>query len=145
MLYGPIGAGCQGMAAQAAAGGIEVRNLLAEGTTCRGCGECCGRLLPLIPGEAEKIAAWAKSHGIRPHRPRGGLLVEDMMCPWLADDGTCSVYEARPLVCRAFRCDKGRTGFTWRDIFEIGRAAKAAGAEEPELVDMRAALLGLRK
>ena len=39
---------------------------------CRGCGECCGRFLPLTPADKVRLAAYVCSHGIKPHpEPRG--------------------------------------------------------------------------
>lgn len=70
---------------------------------CRGCGECCGRFLPLSLYDRLRLRAYARKHGVAPHAPRGEA---DLTCPYLTDELDCAVYPARPAVCRAYRCDK---------------------------------------
>lgn len=31
---------------------------------CRGCGECCGRFLPLTPADKVRLMAYVRSHGM---------------------------------------------------------------------------------
>ena len=38
------------------------------------------------------------------------VLAEERRCPMLAADGRCAVYEARPLGCRTFFCDRADAG-----------------------------------
>jgi uncharacterized protein len=63
-----------------------------DALTCkRGCDSCCVDGLSVLPVEAALIEA----HGGRPSpRQREG------MCAFLDDDGACTVYEARPVLCR---------------------------------------------
>lgn len=58
-----------------------------------GCGECCG-VAPCSTSEYDRVATYAKLHGITPQR-------QGSTCPYYID-GTCSVYDARPAVCRLF-------------------------------------------
>lgn len=63
-----------------------------DALTCkRGCDSCCVDGLSVLPVEA----AFIEAHGGRPPaRQRAG------MCWFLDDDGACTVYEARPVLCR---------------------------------------------
>ncbi len=91
---------------------------------CRGCGECCSRFLPLSPYDLRRLEPYVHEHGVKPHEPRGEV---DLMCPWLTDGKECAVYEARPEVCRAYRCDQHKRG-ELRGFF---------GAASAEVTDMR--------
>lgn len=70
---------------------------------CIGCGKCCGHYLPLSDEDIRRVSAYAQEHGVEP-RWTG------VDCPWLADNWTCSVYQARPDVCRAYHCDARKAG-----------------------------------
>ena len=75
---------------------------------CRGCGECCGRFLPLTPADEIRLAAYVRSHGIKPHpEPRS---IVDLTCPYLNGKRECMVYEARPEICRGYSCSKHASG-----------------------------------
>lgn len=58
-----------------------------------GCGECCGPAL-CTEQEYQQVVGYARNRGIEPLR-------QGMTCPFY-QGGTCSVYEARPFVCRLF-------------------------------------------
>jgi uncharacterized protein len=58
-----------------------------------GCGDCCGPA-PVTQAEFDRIVVYITQHKIVP-RDQG------QTCP-LYHDGRCSIYEARPLACRAF-------------------------------------------
>lgn len=59
---------------------------------CRGlCRESCG---PVFMAEAERDRIEAMTGEPLP------MVGDDLTCPLLTDDGRCSVYAARPLVCR---------------------------------------------
>lgn len=68
------------------------------------CGECCG---PAMCRESEfaKIVDFIQASGITPQR-------QGLTCP-LYQNGTCQVYEVRPMICRAFghleqmKCSRG--------------------------------------
>jgi Fe-S-cluster containining protein len=83
-----------------------------DALTCkRGCDACCVDGLSVLPVEAALIQA----HGGRPSpRQREG------MCAFLDDDGACTVYEARPVLCRTH-----------------GLALKSSGKEDQEARGLR--------
>lgn len=85
--------------------GMEVTDLYTG--DCRGCGECCSRFLPLSLIDRARLRAYVLANGIEPHEPRAEF---DMLCPYLADDKTCAVYEARPGICESYRCDLHKRG-----------------------------------
>jgi hypothetical protein len=60
----------------------------------RGCGECCGPV-PVTETEYQRIRRFIVHRDVKP--ANNGPIT----CP-LYIDGVCSVYEARPLACRAF-------------------------------------------
>ena len=66
-----------------------------------GCGECCGRFLPMFPWEAVVVRSAARKVDVR---PEDGPL--DLTCPLLTADRRCAVYGSRPTVCRAFDCQR---------------------------------------
>ena len=70
---------------------------------CVGCGKCCGHYLPMSSQDIERVRRYAREHGTEP-RWTG------IDCPWLADNKTCAVYEARPDVCKAYHCDSRMSG-----------------------------------
>lgn len=78
----------------------QVKNLYKG--DCRGCGECCSRFLPLSKKDIERIKAYTEENDIK-QRPEGADI--DLTCPYLTEDKVCAIYEARPDICRAYRCD----------------------------------------
>lgn len=63
-----------------------------DALTCkRGCDACCVDGLSVLPVEAALIEV----HGGRPPAQQ-----REGMCAFLDDDGACTVYEARPVLCR---------------------------------------------
>lgn len=69
---------------------------------CRGCGECCGRYLPMTLADRIRVEGYVRTHGIVPRTPPAGML--DLVCPYLSQEGECMVYEARPEICRRYSC-----------------------------------------
>lgn len=85
----------------------------------RGCNYCCHLRLTVQPHEAFALAAWIKSHfsaeriaGVV-ERLRGNARAttamgvearkrSNMRCALLGEDGSCTVYEARPAQCRRY-------------------------------------------
>ncbi len=60
-----------------------------------GCGECCG-IVPVTHTEFNRIERYAKENGIVPQKH------EDYgTCP-MYQNGKCTVYPVRPLICRVF-------------------------------------------
>lgn len=63
-----------------------------DAVTCkRGCDACCVDGLSVLPVEAALIEV----HGGRPPPQQ-----REGMCAFLDDDGACTVYDARPVLCR---------------------------------------------
>ena len=70
---------------------------------CIGCGMCCGHYLPLSDADIERARSYAEEHGIKPNWT-------GVDCPWLANNKTCTIYDARPDVCRAYHCNSSKIG-----------------------------------
>lgn len=66
-----------------------------------GCGECCGRFLPVTAAEAAVLRAYVAAHGIR-LRPEAADV--DLTCPLLTADRMCAAYPVRPAICRVYDC-----------------------------------------
>lgn len=77
---------------------------------CKGCGECCSRILPLSEHDIKRLRDYVRKHNIKqmPEYGAGGAI--DMTCPYLSEDSECLVFHARPDICRAYRCDKQVSG-----------------------------------
>lgn len=73
---------------------------------CRGCGECCGRLLPLSEKDIKRIKDYVSAHDIKKNESSG------FTCPYLTEEKACAIYPARPDICRAYRCDFQVKGYT---------------------------------
>ncbi len=68
--------------------------LAADAVACkRGCHDCCAPGLTVLPVEAEAIARYTEVHHTTPG-------ARDDRCTFLSDDGACTIYQARPLLCR---------------------------------------------
>ena len=74
---------------------------------CTKCGECCSSLLPIDQEDLDKIVTYVVTHNIYPQRQ---ILVmqNKLQCPYYTGNKEkgCSIYEARPKICRYFKCDK---------------------------------------
>lgn len=75
---------------------------------CKGCGECCSRFLPLSLSDIIRIKNYVKMHHVltTPEAPN----TLDMRCPFLTKGKTCAIYAVRPVICKAYRCDKHANG-----------------------------------
>lgn len=94
---------------------------------CRGCGECCSRILPMSQYDIERLRSYVRKRGIEQIPERAEI---DMLCPYLTDDGECAVYHARPDICRGFRCDLCKSG-------ELAQIVKYLTHPPYEKVDIR--------
>lgn len=74
---------------------------------CLGCGECCSRFLPLSAYDVGRIEEHVSERGIEQRPERGGI---DLLCPYLTEDRKCAIYDARPDICRCYRCDEHARG-----------------------------------
>ena len=70
---------------------------------CRGCGECCSRFLPLTVADRVRIGQYVLSNNVRQRPEPDGTV--DLTCPYLTEKRECAIYDARPQICSAFRCD----------------------------------------
>lgn len=73
---------------------------------CRGCGECCGSLLPLSEKDIKRIKDYVSVHDINKNE------TDDFACPYITEEKVCAIYSARPDICRAYRCDFQAEGYT---------------------------------
>lgn len=91
----------------------RITDFFTERGNCMGCGECCGRFLPLTVLDIARLKSYVERNGIEVSREAwidGDGLTLNFNCPFLDEDRECMVYEARPEMCRAYRCDMHRKG-----------------------------------
>lgn len=82
-----------------------------QDNTCNGkctkCGECCGTVLPLDEEDGKRIQDYIYKNKILINRY---MLVmrSKLQCPYYNGDKEkgCSIYEARPKICRYYKCDR---------------------------------------
>jgi Fe-S-cluster containining protein len=94
------------------------------------CELCCSECVPVSESELVRVVLYANEHEIEPGQ-------DPSVCPWYdRAAGRCSVYEARPIVCRAFghlpdaamQCDRGyNVDVDAAGRAEVIRAMSAAG------------------
>lgn len=71
---------------------------------CSKCGECCTNFLPISQTEADTIQKYVIENKIRPQKQM--LVMENRLtCPYY-DGKKCLIYKVRPLICKAFYCNK---------------------------------------
>ena len=110
-----------------------------ENGKCSQCGACCSNILPMTDKEIETIRRYIKRHGIKEQKhflPLANPAI-DLTCPFL--DSTkktekCTIYEARPAICRCFKCDEPNGALNHKELFEGVRKA----------VDVRETFFGAR-
>lgn len=88
---------------------VEIRDIYSG--DCRGCGECCSRFLPITPADEVRIRWYLAAHPVEVAAPRGEI---DLVCPLLSESCECMAYEARPAICREYRCDLHAKGMLKR-------------------------------
>ena len=71
---------------------------------CKGCGNCCGRVLVTDQEDNRRIERYANKHHIEPTVGNvGGHSGREQMCAWLdTETRMCRIYPARPKVCRCW-------------------------------------------
>ena len=80
---------------------IKLTNFTHAGM-CSNCGECCSDFLSLSKEEIKVIDEYIKKHKVEQHN-KGSL---NSRCPFRNDFlRKCDIYEARPYICRVFKCD----------------------------------------
>lgn len=90
---------------------------------CRGCGGCCGRYVPVSAFDLARLEGYLRGHEVTPN-------YSDGMCPFLSADRTCMVYEARPQICRVYRCDRHASGELFARSGEIPPSARVTDMAE---------------
>jgi Fe-S-cluster containining protein len=74
---------------------------------CTKCGECCGTILPIDQEDADRIVQYVFKNKVFINR---FILVMKgkLQCPYYNgnQEKGCSIYEARPKICRYYKCDK---------------------------------------
>jgi Fe-S-cluster containining protein len=95
----------------------ELESLYAQvpATRCAGSGDCCvltqeefdndyATMFPLYRAEYENIAAYVERHFSPQRRQELFAFVEERprRCPFLGADHRCTIYPARPLICRTY-------------------------------------------
>lgn len=73
---------------------------------CKGCGECCSRFLPMSAHDKRRVLDYVGEKHVA-QNPECDVL--DLTCPYLKG-GMCAIYDARPDMCRAYRCDLHANG-----------------------------------
>lgn len=74
---------------------------------CSNCGECCGDFLPLSQDDIKRIRKYLSSHKVKDHRNNVVQAGFDFTCPFRDNvKRRCAIYEARPAICREFKCDQ---------------------------------------
>jgi Fe-S-cluster containining protein len=70
--------------------------------TCSNCGECCSDFLHLDDEEIKRIDEYLIKHKIQ----QSNKGENNLCCPFRDDFlKKCNIYEARPYICRVFKCD----------------------------------------
>lgn len=75
---------------------------------CSGCGNCCTNFLPMSQKELDAVHRYIKKNKIKEckHLLPVATPTYDMTCPFRDNDnGVCTIYEVRPMICRKFICD----------------------------------------
>ena len=81
-----------------------------QDNTCNGicskCGECCGSVLPIDQEDADKIQEYVVKNKIFPQKQHL-IMTRKLQCPYYTGniEKGCAIYEARPKICRYFKCD----------------------------------------
>lgn len=71
---------------------------------CSKCGECCSNFLPITQEELNSIQKYVIENNIKPQK-QNLIMKQQLTCPYY-DGKKCLVYETRPLICKAFYCNK---------------------------------------
>lgn len=78
------------------------------GGDCSNCGSCCTNMLPVSGKEKKTIKRYIQKKGIKEQicrYPTTGPII-NLTCPFRSEaEKKCLIYEVRPAICQAFRCD----------------------------------------
>ena len=101
---------------------------------CSKCGECCAIVLPIDQDDANKIQKYVVEHKIFPQKHLA-IMTNKLQCPYYTGKKEgCSIYEARPKICRFYKCDKETMPFkelqSMKDAIPIDMWAFAKAVEK---------------
>ena len=80
---------------------------------CTRCGACCGDLLPIGDNDILRIRNYLKLHPVQEcrHLAPTSSPTEDDTCPFRDNDRRiCTIYAARPEICRDYICSLPASG-----------------------------------
>jgi Fe-S-cluster containining protein len=100
---------------------------------CSKCGECCGVILPIDQEDAYRIFDYVQKKKI--HVCKTVLVMKQkLQCPYYSGKKEgCLIYEARPKICRMYRCDKkaeAKDAITLKDAMPIDMWGMATDIEK---------------
>ncbi len=99
-----------------------------ENGKCSQCGQCCSNILPMTDKEIEMIRRYIKRYNIKEQKhlvPSANPII-DLTCPFLdtsKEKEKCTIYEARPAICRCFKCDEPNGALKHKELYEGVRKA----------------------
>lgn len=84
---------------------INITNKTCNGE-CSNCGECCIDFLPVSSKDIKRVKEYLKDHKVERHNKPNCFIVYNFVCPFRNNkENKCDIYEARPEICRVFKCD----------------------------------------
>lgn len=81
-----------------------------QNNNCSRCGQCCSSHIPLTYEDIVQLRKYIKKYNISPsdHAHGCNSTYVDLLCPFLNNDDPtnciCTVYDARPAICKLFSC-----------------------------------------
>ena len=104
---------------------IKITNFTNRGL-CTNCGQCCGDILNLSHDEIKRIDKYLKKHKVEA-TPICRLVVYDNTCPFRDNKNKiCKIYEARPEICRIYKCDKSpKEAVRNRELTNFGKLPRS--------------------
>ena len=108
---------------------IDMKNNTINGM-CSNCGECCSDILPLSTREITKIDMYIKKKAHLYEIRNNHEAQNEAICPFRNDrQKKCDIYEVRPYICQAFKCDTQPEQAEWRRD-EISRTRRPMSMKE---------------
>lgn len=106
---------------------------------CSKCGECCAALLPMTRKEEKRIRKYIKENKIEPEFFQTDKDMNLNCCFYDRKNRVCKIYEARPKICRSFKCNKLSYQIEQekKRAHQIAYWNKLTGEKNVNLMDMR--------